>query len=204
MVTSFNPGSGKTFVSINLGVSLAIKGKRVLVIDGDLRHGSTSSFVGSTSKGISDYLSGRTNDVNSLITTKEDLCGLKIMPVGTIPPTPTELLENGRLASLLEVLSQEFDYIFIDCPPFAMMADAKIVDGYCDRTLFIVRAGLLERSMVGEIDRMYSEHKFKNMSVILNATVDDGSRYGYGYSYGYGYGKGYGYGSKGYYYGNKD
>lgn len=204
MITSFNPGSGKTFVSINLGVSFAIKGKRVLVIDGDLRHGSTSSFVGSPSKGISDYLSGRTNDVNSLITTKEDLCGLKIMPVGTIPPNPTELLENGRLATLLDQLAPDFDYIFIDCPPFAMMADAKIVDGYCDRTLFIVRAGLLERSMVGEIDRMYSEHKFKNMSVILNATVDDGSRYGYGYSYGYGYGKGYGYGSKGYYYGNKD
>lgn len=204
MVTSFNPGSGKTFVSINLGISLAIKGKRVLVIDGDLRHGSTSSFVGSPSKGVCDYLSGRTNDVNSLIMTKDDLCGLKIMPVGTIPPNPTELLENGRLATLLDQLAPEFDYIFIDCPPFAMMADAKIVDGYCDRTLFIVRAGLLERSMVAELDRMYSEHKLKNMSIILNATVDDGSRYGYGYSYGYGYGKGYGYGSKGYYYGNKD
>lgn len=190
MITSFNPGSGKTFVSVNLGVSLAIKGKRVLVIDGDLRHGSTSSFVGSPSKGVSDYLSGQTDDINSLIVTKDELCGLKIMPVGTMPPNPTELLENGRLATLLDALAPEYDYIFIDCSPFAMMADAKIVDGYCDRTLFIVRAGLLERSMISEIDRMYTDHSFKNMAVVLNASTDDGSRYGY--SYGYSYGKNYG------------
>ena len=79
-----------------------------------------------------------------------------------------------------------------------MLADAQIIEPLVDRTIFVVRAGLLQRSMVPEIDKLYYDNKFKNMCLVLNATTADGSRYGYnyGYSYGYGYKYGYGYDSK--------
>ena len=196
MITSFNAGSGKSFITINLALSLAIRGKRVLVIDGDLRHASASAAIGSPSQGLSEYLVGKVNDVNSVIVKYKECEKLEFLPVGTIPPNPTELLESDRFPTCVEELRKHFDYIFIDCPPVGMLADAQIVEQVADRTLFVVRAGLLERSMLPELDKLYQSKKFKNMGVVLNSTSAEESRYGYGYKYGYGYGYGYGYHSK--------
>lgn len=197
--TSFNPGSGKSFMTMNLGYALAIKHKRVLIIDGDMRHGSSSAYIGSPGEGLSDYLSGRTDNVQSVIKEYEETPTLHILPIGSVPPNPTELLENGRFAELLNSLRKDYDYILIDCPPVEVVADAQIIDRYSDRTVFIVRAGLLERSMLGEMERIFEEKKFKNMAFILNGTTSSKGRYGYSHSYRYGYGYGYGYG---YQYGN--
>ncbi|MDE6134080.1 MAG: polysaccharide biosynthesis tyrosine autokinase, partial [Muribaculaceae bacterium] len=193
-ITSFNPGSGKSFISINLGVSVALKGKRVLVIDGDMRHGSTSTYVGSPDKGFSDYLNGTETDINSLLV-KHDACdSLFILPVGSMPPNPTELLESPRFVELIDKVKEQFDYIIIDCPPIEVVADAQIIDQYVDRTFFIIRAGLLERSMLSDLDRLWYEKKYRNMAFILNGTRNEQGRYGYSHSYRYGYGYGYGYG----------
>lgn len=192
--TSFNPGSGKSFISVNLATSIALKGRKVLIIDGDMRHGSMSSYIGSPSTGLADYLSGADNDLSSLIV-KDQMCDtLSFLPVGSNPPNPTELLESPRFAELIEKMKSEYDYIVIDCPPIEVVADAQIIDRYVDRTFFIIRAGLLERSMLPEIDRLYEEKKYRNMAFILNGTRNDKGRYGYSHSYRYGYGYGYGYG----------
>lgn len=192
--TSFNPGSGKSFISVNLATSIALKGRKVLIIDGDMRHGSTSSYIGSPSTGLADYLSGADNDLSSLIV-KDQMCDtLSFLLVGSNPPNPTELLESPRFAELIEKMKSEYDYIVIDCPPIEVVADAQIIDRYVDRTFFIIRAGLLERSMLPEIDRLYEEKKYRNMAFILNGTRNDKGRYGYSHSYRYGYGYGYGYG----------
>lgn len=200
MVTSFNPGSGKSFMSMNLAASLAIQGEKVLVIDGDLRHGSTSAYVNSPKKGLSDYLIGATDNVDNLLVSETDGLpkNMSVLPIGTIPPNPAELLQSPRLESLIERMRKDYTYIFIDCPPIQMLADAQIIEPLVDRTIFVVRAGLLQRSMVPEIDKLYYDNKFKNMCLVLNATTADGSRYGYnyGYSYGYGYKYGYGYDAK--------
>ena len=190
MVTSFNPGSGKTFVAMNLAVSLALNGKKVLVIDGDMRRGSTSAYVGSPSKGMSNYLVGESDNVNGLIVSDTIIKGLGVLPVGTIPPNPTELLESPRFAEMIENLRQDYDYIFVDCAPIEMMADAQIIESVVDRTIFVIRAGLLERSMLPELERIYQDKKYRNMGLVLNATEAEGSRYGYKYGYGYGYGYG--------------
>lgn len=203
LLTSFNPGSGKSFLSVNIAQSFAIRNKRTLVIDFDLRHGSTSQYVSNPSKGLTDYLSGKADNVHELIVSDKLSTAADILPIGTIPPTPTELLYSDRLAPMMEMLGKQYDYIFLDCPPIEVVADTKIIEQYADRVIFVVRAGLLERSMISELQKLYDENTYKNMSLILNGTQGSAGRYGnkYGYSYRYGYGYGYGYG---YHYGSKD
>ena len=201
LITSFNPGSGKTFLTMNTAATFAMKGKRVLVVDGDLRHASASAYVGSPQKGLSNYLGKRENNVEDLIVEKENYPGLFVLPVGTIPPNPTELLAEPRLAELMEKMRSRFDYILIDCPPIDIVADTQIIEKLADRTVFIVRAGLLERDMLPKLQSDYDAKRFKNMALVLNGTIGGSSRYGYryGYKYGYKYGYAYGYGGKNYY-----
>lgn len=196
LTTSFNPGSGKTFLTMNLGASLAIKGAKVLVIDGDLRRASASEYVLAAPYGLSDYLSGGTTDIESIITTDTGCENLHVIAVGAPPPNPTELLNSERFEKLLEAMRERYRYILIDCPPVDIVADTQIIEKYCDRTLFVIRAGLLNREMLGELQNIYENKRFKGLSIVLNGTHSGGGgkySYKYGYSYGYGYGYGYGY-----------
>ena len=210
-VTSFNPGSGKSFVTVNLAASIALKKKRVLVIDGDMRHGSASAYVGRPSKGLSDFLAGNVSDIDSLLcrlTPPSPLGGTEgspstkgalslyadILPVGSVPPNPTELLETPRFRQLIEALKPDYDYILIDCPPIEVVADAQIIDQSADRTMFVLRAGLLERSMLPVFENLYTEKKYAHMAYVLNGTRNEPGMFGGSHSYRYGYGYGYGYG----------
>lgn len=184
LFTSFNPGSGKTFLAVNIAATFALKGKRVLAIDSDLRRASLSAYVGSPHRGLSDYLAKRETDLNTLLVAVPDCPGFDLLPVGTVPPNPTELLAESRFDSLLEELRSRYDYIFIDCPPVEVVADTQIIEKRVDRTLFVVRAGLLERDMLPELQRVYEEKRYRNMAVILNGTTGGRSRYGYHYGYG--------------------
>ena len=197
LITSFNPGSGKTFLTMNTAATFALKGKRVLIIDGDLRHGSASAYLNKHTNGLSDYLGKREKNADSLIQTNPDLPNLHLLPSGTIPPNPTELLAEPSFKELVERLRTQYDYIFIDCPPIDIVADTQIIEKLADRTIFVVRAGLLERDMLPELQRKYDEKRFKNMALVLNGTEGGGKRYGYRYGYKYGYK--YGYESKSYY-----
>ena len=194
LTTSFNPGSGKTFITMNLGASLAIKGAKVLIIDGDLRRAAASEHIPATATGISDYLTGETDDINDIIVTDTGYENLHLIPVGPLPPNPTELLNSKYFANLIAAARERYEYILIDCPPIEIVADTQIIEEYCDRTLFIIRAGLLHREMLGELQDIYDNKRFKGLSMILNGTHSGGGKYGYGYSYSYSYGYGYGYG----------
>ena len=123
---------------------------------------------------------------------------LSVLPVGTIPPNPSELVGSEMFVKLVDKLKAEYDYVFIDCPPFNIVADTQIISDMADRTLFVVRAGVLDKSMLAELENIYQKGTLKNMSVLLNAT-DISSGKGYGYGYGYRYGYGYGYHSYDYY-----
>lgn len=199
-ITSFNPGSGKSFITINLAICMAIKDKRVLVIDGDMRHASTSEYVSNPVHGLSDYLSGRETDISKLLTKIPKYPMLDVLPVGVIPPNPSELLYDGHLQELIEKVRPQYDYILIDCPPVEIVADTDIIERLSDRTIFVIRVGLFERSMLPQLDKLYSENKYKKMNLILNGASSESGRYGNKYGYGYGYYKG----SANGYYGNND
>lgn len=195
MLSSLNPGSGKTFITANLGAAFSLKGKRVLVMDLDLRKASLSDYVGQPKVGISNYLSGQIDDWHEIIT---PLDLVDVLPCGVIPPNPAELLSTERFAEMIKSAREEYDIIFLDCPPVEIVADAEIINPHADLTLFIVRASLMERSYLKDIERWYAEKKYNNLTLLLNGTTDALGRYGYHkYGYGYGgYGYGYGYGSK--------
>ena len=190
MVTSFNVGAGKTFVSANMATALAIKGKKVIIFDLDLRKRSLSEFANQPKKGVSDYLNAQTDDWKSLVVHNVGDNPLDVLPVGKMPPNPAELLAEPRLASLLEEVRASYDYIFLDCPPIEIVTDADLVAPLADMTIFVVRAGVMERAMLPQIERYYTTKKYNNIAILLNGTEAAG-RYGYkyGYKYGYAYGK---------------
>ncbi|MFR9564062.1 MAG: polysaccharide biosynthesis tyrosine autokinase [Rikenellaceae bacterium] len=199
-LTSYNPGSGKSFISLNLAVSMALKDKKVLVIDADFRKGTLSQSVDSPRKGSVNYLNGSVSDIDSVIVKGKFHPHLDVLPMGSLPPNPTELLLTDRFTELMTEMKSKYDYIFLDCPPVEIVPDAMIVEKLCDSTIFIVRAGLMDKRQISDLAELYESKRLKSMSILLNA-VDyrAGNRYGYGrYGYGrYGYG-GYGYGAYGY------
>ena len=186
MITSFNPGSGKTFISSNLAASMAIKGKRVVAIDLDMRHASLSNYINKPKQGLSNYLAGVINECPVLECPGQE--NMSIIPAGTIPPNPTELLYSDRLKALVDRLKTDYDLVFLDCPPVEMLADSSIVAQYADMTIFVVRSGVLERDMLPVIDKYYEEHKLPNMAVLLNSTEKFNGHYGYHYGYYHHYG----------------
>ena len=200
MLTSMNPNSGKTFLSINIAASMAIKGDKTIILDLDMRKSSLSTAIADRTEGVAAYLSGRITNLSDIIVNVSD--NLSVIPVGSVPPNPTELLLSDRFTKLIEELKKEYRYIFLDCPPIDIVADSSIVSQYADLVLFVVRAGLFDRRALLNVDDYYTSGKFNRMAIILNG-VDAGGHYGYGK---YGYGR-YGYGRYGHYgnygYGNE-
>lgn len=203
-LTSANPGSGKTFISMNLAAVLAIKNKKVIIVDLDLRKASLSKTITDTTVGVTSYLSGHASVKDLVVSHKvednkpgehTEKFHFDVIPVGAIPPNPAELLYSPRLKALLDQLREEYDYVLIDCPPVEVIADTKIINRHVDLTLFIIRSGLLEREMLPYIQQFYDNQRYHNMAIVLNGT-DNSSIVGIRSNFGYGYGYGYGYGSK--------
>lgn len=186
MLTSYFPGSGKSFISLNLAMTYAIKGKKVLLIDGDLRHGSTSAVIGNPEEGVTNYLADKTDDWESLVKDTPFEANLKILPIGHKAPNPAELLENGRFDLMIRKAREIYDIIIIDCPPDTIVADPQLIASVADRTVFVVRAGIFDKSLLPEITRLYNSKKYNGMTIVLN-DVRQTSTSPYGYYYGSSY-----------------
>ncbi|MDE7388074.1 MAG: polysaccharide biosynthesis tyrosine autokinase, partial [Muribaculaceae bacterium] len=194
MVVSLVPGSGKTFISLNLAASFAIKGHKVCLLDMDLRKGTLSQSVNSPRIGLTDVIVGGATLDEAIIRNTCGIEGFDILPEGTVPANPTELLFSPRVKAMLDDLRARYEYIIIDCPPAEAVADAKVINKFVAMTVFVVRSGLLERSNLPLIQEYYDAKRFNNMAIVLNGTEELHGAYGrYGYGNGYGRGKGYGY-----------
>lgn len=186
--TSFNEGAGKTFVARNLALSLTYAKKRVVLLDLDIRKGTLSRHFGAGHVGVTNYLADPSLTVDDVI---QHLEAFDIVPAGAVAPNPAELLMDERLDSLVSELRSRYDYVVADNVPVGLIADASIANRIADLTLFVVRAGRLDRRQLPDIERLYADHKLRNMAVVLNGVDHHGNGYGYG-RYGYGYGYGYG------------
>lgn len=189
MFTSFNPGAGKTFTVMNIAASMALKGAKVALVDLDLRKASLSKALGLEHSGVAAYLNGKSDNYQANM--DEIQPGLFVLPVGTLPPNPTELLLSDNFKSMIEKMRSEFDYIFLDCPPIDLVADASIITDAADMTVFVMRAGLMDKRILPVVEDLYKSKKYSHMTMILNSVDIQYKKYGYGRS-GYGYGYGYG------------
>lgn len=204
-VTSSVPSEGKSFVSTNLAICFAAAGKKTILVETDLRKGRQRRVFEATreqSHGLSEYLSGKTDDWHSLLLDVPGENNLKVLLKGAIPPNPNELLSSSRLEKLVEELKAEFDYIILDSPPYLLIADPITINRVADRNVYVMRAGTSDLRFVNELDMAARNEKLTKPVIVLNGLdMEARSYYGhgrYGYGYGYAYGYSYGYNDGGY------
>ncbi len=191
LVTSSISGEGKSFVALNLGITLAMGDKKTVIIELDLRKPKLIRYLTKepAENGITSYLIGHL-PAEQLVQQSLVHPNLYYIASGPIPPNPAELLLTDALQRLIEQLRLEYDYILLDTPPVGMVADALLIGKLVDSSLYIVRYAYSNRSSLSFIEELYREEKLPRMSIIFNGVKVSGS---YGQQYGYGYGYGYGY-----------
>lgn len=191
--TSLNEGAGKTFISSNLAMSFVQAKKRVILIDLDIRRGTLSHIYRLQKRGMTNYLADASIAIDDIIQPQEKF---DMIAAGNIAPNPAELLMDERLDRLIAELRRRYDYIVVDSVPVGIIADATIANRIADLTVFVARAGRLDRRQLPDIEQLYQEQKLRNMALVLNG-ADYRHRYGYRYYGYYGhYGYHYGYGKK--------
>lgn len=192
LVTSSVSGEGKTFISINLGSSLALSGKKVILVGLDLRKPKLSQYLTGTKehRGITNYLVGKDIGLEELIQQVPEYDNLFFLPCGPLPPNPAELLMTEKLQKALRDLKDAFDYVILDTSPVGLVTDALLLEDKVDQSIVVARTDFTTHNLVRMLNEVYQDQKLPRMGIVLNGvTAKQG--YGYGKSYGYGYGYGY-------------
>lgn len=187
LLTSSMSGEGKSFISLNLATVLAISGKKVLVMEMDLRKPNLSNKLKLKNDfGFTNYITNTKLTIDDILTPSGTQEGLFIISSGIIPPNPTEIILNERMEALMAELRERFDYIIVDAPPIGMVTDAQLLSKYSDLTLYVVRQGYTFKEQLSIAQEISRDRKMKNISILMN-DVKNESGYGYGYGYGYGF-----------------
>ncbi|WP_162053462.1 GumC family protein [Pontibacter pamirensis] len=186
LVTSSMSGEGKTFFCINLGASLVLTGKRVVLLSFDLRKPSLMKSLGlPNDKGVTNYLISENSSIDEIIVPSQDMPDLYMIGSGPIPPNPSQIMLHPRVGTLIDELKEVFDYVIIDTAPVGQVADALALAPYIDSSIYVVRYNKTAKDQVKIIDDIYRNRKLKHPMIVLN---DAKKQNGYGYGYGYGYG----------------
>ena len=201
LVTSTVSGEGKSFVSSNLAVSLSLLGKKVVIVGLDIRKpGLNKVFnIPRKERGITQYLSDSEKDLMEIIQPSDLSKNLYILPGGTVPPNPTELLARDGLEKAIEILKTNFDYVILDTAPIGMVTDTLLIGRVADLSVYVCRADYTRKAEYTLINELSNNKKLPNLCTVINGLDLQKKKYGYYYGYGkygkyYGYGKRYGYG----------
>ncbi len=192
-LTSTISGEGKTFVSINLAGIIAFSGKKVVILDLDMRKPKIHiGFAVENIKGMSTLLIGKDTIENTI--QHSSLENLDIITAGPVPPNPSELIISQKMDDIVKHLKTIYDVIIIDNPPVGLVSDGIAMIQKADYPIYIFRADYSKRNFIQNVDRLFNEANITRLSVLLNGVDVDRKNYGYNYGYGYGYGYGTGYG----------
>lgn len=198
LVTSTISGEGKTFMASNLAVSLALLGKKVILVGLDIRKPGLNKIfhLSHKEKGITQYLAApQSTDLHALIQPSGITSNLDLLLGGPIPPNPTELLARQSLEDTISTLRKEYDYIVLDTAPIGMVTDTLILSRVADASIYVCRADYTHKTDYQLINELQEHHRLPNLCTVVNGI--DMKKKKYGYYYGYGkYGKYYGYGKK--------
>ncbi len=198
LVTSTISGEGKTFMASNLAVSLALLGKKVILVGLDIRKPGLNKIfhLSHKEKGITQYLAApQSTDLHALIQPSGIASNLDLLLGGPIPPNPTELLARQSLEDTISTLRKEYDYIVLDTAPIGMVTDTLILSRVADASIYVCRADYTHKTDYQLINELQEHHRLPNLCTVVNGI--DMKKKKYGYYYGYGkYGKYYGYGKK--------
>ncbi|MBU7571665.1 MAG: polysaccharide biosynthesis tyrosine autokinase [Flavobacterium sp.] len=185
-VTSTIPGEGKTFISVNLAGTIALSGKKVLLVGMDIRNPKLAEYIPIRSEGVTNYLSKQDKDLSSYITKLDNFEDFHVLSSGVIPPNPVELLMNDKINKMFAELKETYDYIIVDTAPVSVVTDTLLIAKNADAFIYVVRANYLDKRLLHVPEMFYNQKKLPNMSLVLNATEVMNKGYGYGYGYGYG------------------
>lgn len=203
LVTSTTTGEGKTFIASNLAVSLALLGKKIVIVGLDIRKpGLNKAFqLSRKEQGISQFLANPEHtDLMSLVQVSNINPNLSILPGGPIPPNPTELVARESLPQAIDILKKHFDYIILDTAPIGMVVtDTQLISRVANASIYVCRADYTHKADYTLINELGEQKKLPNLCTIINGLDMKKKKYGYYYGYGkygkyYGYGKKYGYG----------
>ncbi|GAB3756429.1 GumC family protein [Spirosoma pomorum] len=188
LFTSSMSGEGKSFVSLNLGASLAMMGQPTVIVEMDMRRPRLHQlFKLENTVGLSSYLNGEAT-LEEIIKPVPGHPNYYIIPSGPLPPDPSELLGQPAVKQLITSLRNQFQYVLLDAPPVGIVTDAKLIARYVDTTLFVIRHGVTRKHSLKQLELLYQEQRFQNLRIVLNA-VDGREAYHYsnhiknGYSY---------------------
>jgi capsular exopolysaccharide synthesis family protein len=196
-ITSSVSGEGKSFITTNLGLTLALAGKKVVLIEADMRKPKLAAYLNhekGTSKGLTDFLINKEITVDQITLLSPFNENLSYIPCGPLPPNPSELLLGDRMDILMMSLKEKFDFILLDTPPIGLVSDALLLNKYLDTTIYVVRQGITQKRQLKIVDDLSTNVKMPRIYIIFNGVKFGKGGYGYGTGYGYGYGYNYGYG----------
>lgn len=187
LVTSSISSEGKSFCAANLAAIYALSGKKVVLVNGDLRKPKKNTeFSLPDDTGLSNFLIGA-SPISDVIQESTTVKNLHIVLSGPKPPNPSELIINPRMEEFFNLLEQQFEVVIVDSPPIGVITDGLIFSKYVDTTIYIIRENVTHRHNIEFVNNLYRNKKIQNLGIIFNA-VKTGMMYGYGYSDGYGYG----------------
>ncbi|MGR3790794.1 GumC family protein [Flavobacterium sp. TN-1] len=182
-LTSTLPAEGKTFITVNLAGTIALTGKKVLLVGLDIRNPRLDDYLQLPNRGVTNYLTTIDQKIEDYIVKLPNYDSFDVLPAGVIPPNPAELLMSQKLEKMFDYLKEKYDYVVVDTAPVSLVTDTLLIAKNADVFIYVVRAKYLEKELLKIPSSIYKEGKLPNMSMVLNDT-DVINGYGYGYGYG--------------------